>query len=263
MLFRLFAISPIYYFYHPKTQNVTAKFKIYYFCLNINCMFRTTLAAAFFAAVTKKRVQNAKNCVRINTVLQRGAKVEMEIIDIFAHATEQEREFVRELVEGVYVNFRKQALSRLNYDEDLADDVLLTMYETALRRAHIVAHHEHPEAWLAKTLSHCIKRKITNIMKKSGHDVTFVSIDVVGDLLPDPQEINDIPDVTDAEIEHAKEQILSQLTPLELATYKLRYEENLPTKEIAERLGVSDATIRARLYRINIKIKMLADNIFS
>ena len=176
---------------------------------------------------------------------------------------ETEKAFVRELVESVYENFRKQALSGLNYDEEAADDCMLCMYETAMKKAHVLFKHPKPEAWLAKTLRHCIRRKIKRLMSSPERKITFVNIDLLEDLLPDPQEIEyeDAPD--DMQIEKAKEYVLSQLTETERTTYELRYTEGKTMAEIAQTLSISEDAVKARLHRIKLKIGKIAKNIFS
>ena len=178
--------------------------------------------------------------------------------------TEKEQSFVRELVERVYPTFRKQALSRLNYDEDLADECLLAVLETALKKAHTVAHHPRPEAWLAKTLQYCIKRAVVSVMKSPEKRFTFIDIDTLSELLPDVHSLEpEDEQMTDDEIARHKEHILSELTEAELITYKMRYEDNLSTKEISERLDISEEAVRARIYRINVKLRLAIKNIFS
>lgn len=190
--------------------------------------------------------------------------MELEALKYLNEETEKEQSFVRELVEKVYPSFRKQALSRLNYDEDLASECLLAVLETALKKAHTVAHHPKPEAWLAKTLQYCIKRAITGVMKSPEKRIAFIDIDTLSELLPGNRtaEPDDEP-IADEEIAKHKEHILMQLTEAERITYNMRYENHLSTREISEKLDISEEAVRARIYRINVKLKLAIKNIFS
>ena len=100
-------------------------------------------------------------------------------------------------------------------------------------------------------------------MKSPEKRFTFIDIDLLSDLLPDPHTEDLYDETDDMQIERAKEYVLSQLTKAEREVYTLRYESDLSVSEIAQKVGISEDAVRARLHRIKLKVEKLTKNIFS
>lgn len=169
-------------------------------------------------------------------------------------------DFIRDILEKDYMLFRSIALSQLGGDEDAAADSIHQMIDIMLaKKAHIYKHPK-PAAYVTKILKNCIKKQ----REKKKHLPEFCDISAFSELLPAPDDdLDDDIFVTDADIEAAKERILSQLSPDERALYETYVVQGKASREISEMLGVSDAAVRTRIKRLKIKIRMLAAGFFT
>ena len=79
------------------------------------------------------------------------------------------------------------------------------------------------------------------------------------DILYEMEKDNNI---TPEEIEEKKKSILDSLTEKELELFEMVYTKHMEYKELAKAFDISEHAVRARVYRLRLKIKEKAAFIF-
>ena len=98
---------------------------------------------------------------------------------------------------------------------------------------------------------------IKRCFKAQNSKYSFIDIENAISLLPYELPSFDEPDMSDADIKRIKDDCLSELSESELELYSLFYVEKKTSKEIAEKLNVSDQAVRMRLSRLREKLRTI------
>ncbi len=138
--------------------------------------------------------------------------------------------------------------------EECAQDVFLLLY----RSLPSMQDEEHIRAWLYRTADNLLGRYHRRYQVENKHvafyeDYAQKEDDARLAYCPDLDLLADqaIP------VDEYKQRILEQLSDAERQAYTLYYEQKLPGREVAERLGVSENALWVRLNRLRAHIKQL------
>lgn len=167
--------------------------------------------------------------------------------------TQAEKQFICDKLAENYADLLKYATYKLGGDEGAADGCIQDMLLIALDNARLVSRHKNIEGWFFKTLNNMIKR----CFKAQNSKYSFIDIENAISLLPYELPSFDEPDMSDADIKRIKDDCLSELSESELELYSLFYVEKKTSKEIAEKLNVSDQAVRMRLSRLREKLRTI------
>lgn len=159
-------------------------------------------------------------------------------------------EFIRGLYEQYFGLVYKYCLSKLRHDEDAADETAHAVFDSAAESWEKLREHPNILGWLMLTAKNLIRRR----WRDGGRDkLRSIPLELIVSV-PDPRDPFDSVELSDKDIAGITEQVLSGLSPAEREIYELFYRSNLPYPDIAEKLGISEAAVRARLARVKAKL---------
>ncbi len=157
-----------------------------------------------------------------------------------------------EIADLYYNDIYHLCLSRLKKEEyaaDVTQEVFLFFQEkyNELEDGYI-------KAWLYKVADNKIKEEFRDIAKREKELIygTAFGSRTSTDILYEMQEDNK---VTPEEIEEKRKSILSSLSEKELELFEMVYTKHMEYKELAEAFDISEHAVRARVYRLRLKIK--------
>ena len=158
-----------------------------------------------------------------------------------------------------YDDVYRLCLSRLKKEENAADvtqDVFLFFQEK-----YNELEDDHIKAWLYKVADNKIKEQFRAIAKREKELIygTVFGSQTSTDILYEMEEDNK---VTPEELEEKKKSILSSLSEKELELFEMVYTKHMEYKELAKAFNISEHAVRARVYRLRLKIKEKAAFVF-
>lgn len=164
-----------------------------------------------------------------------------------------------EIANLYYNDIYHLCLSRLKKEENAADvtqEVFLFFQEK-----YNELEDEYIKAWLYKVADNKIKEQFRAIAKREKELIygTVFGSQTSTDILYEMEEDNK---VTPEELEEKKKSILSSLSEKELELFEMVYTKHMEYKELAKALDISEHAVRARVYRLRLKIKEKAAFIF-
>lgn len=169
--------------------------------------------------------------------------------------------FIDELFSKHYYDLRKFCWALL-INEDAAEDCVQDVFLIAQEKAQMLMNHPYPLKWLmctAKNLSR--KRMRDDARRRKRLNIVTVSEDIIQNI-PDPHCVDDLFELSDADIEKLAGIVLSFITDEEKELYELYYKQKLSTGAIAERLGITKSAVSMRLLRLRRRVKSFSENIF-
>ena len=158
-----------------------------------------------------------------------------------------------------YDDVYRLCLSRLKKEENAADvtqDVFLFFQERYKE-----LDDKHIRAWLYSVANNKIKEQFRAIAKRE-KELVFGAVfgsSTSTDILYEMEEDNKI---TPEEIENKKKHILDSLTEKELELFEMVYTKHMEYKELAKAFDISEHAVRARVYRLRLKIKEKSSFVF-
>ena len=164
-----------------------------------------------------------------------------------------------EIADLYYDDVYHLCLSRLKREDDAADvtqEVFLFFQEN-----YNDLEDEFIKAWLYAVANNKIKEQFRVIAKREKELIygTVFGSQTSTDILYEMEEDNK---VTPEELEEKKKSILSSLSEKELELFEMVYAKHLEYKELAKAFNISEHAVRARVYRLRLKIKEKAAFIF-
>lgn len=164
-----------------------------------------------------------------------------------------------EIADLYYDDVYHLCLSRLKREDDAADvtqEVFLFFQEN-----YNDLEDEFIKAWLYAVANNKIKEQFRVIAKREKELIygTVFGSQTSTDILYEMEEDNK---VTPEELEEKKKSILSSLSEKELELFEMVYTKHLEYKELAKAFNISEHAVRARVYRLRLKIKEKAAFIF-
>lgn len=158
-----------------------------------------------------------------------------------------------------YDDVYRLCLSRLKKEENAADvtqDVFLFFQERYKE-----LDDKHIRAWLYSVANNKIKEQFRAIAKRE-KELIFGAVFgscTSTDILYEMEEDNKI---TPEEIEEKKKSIISSLSDKELELFEMVYTKHMEYKELAKAFDISEHAVRARVYRLRLKIKEKSSFVF-
>ena len=178
------------------------------------------------------------------------------------HLTSEEHEFIKNLYMQYSDDLYNIAI-RLTHKDDIARECVQETFLTASLKVSLLYKHPNQQAWLYKTL-HLKLRELTRPKKKkiNGLPVKIELLDIfdcsVFNLINRLSSYDSyFENVENAEFISSLENIL---TPQEVEYIKCKYIEEMPTKEIAVKLGISYTAATTAGARIRKKLKKFYKN---
>ena len=164
-----------------------------------------------------------------------------------------------EIANLYYNDIYHLCLSRLKKEENAADvtqEVFLLFQEK-----YEGLEDEYIKAWLYKVANNKIKEQFRAIAKREKELIygTVFNSQTSTDILYEMEEDNK---ATPEELEEKKKSILSSLSEKELELFEMVYTKHMEYKELAKAFDISEHAVRARVYRLRLKIKEKAAFIF-
>ncbi len=164
-----------------------------------------------------------------------------------------------EIADLYYDDIYQLCFSRLKTEDDAADvtqEVFLFFQENCKE-----LEDKYIKSWLYKVADNKIKEQFRAIAKRERELIfgTVFGTHTSTEILYEMEEDNKI---TPEELEEKKNNILSSLTEKELELFELIYTKHLEYTELAKALNISEHAVRARNYRLRLKIKERASFIF-
>ncbi len=164
-----------------------------------------------------------------------------------------------EIADLYYDDVYHLCLSRLKREDDAADvtqEVFLFFQEN-----YDDLEDEFIKAWLYAVANNKIKEQFRVIAKREKELIygTVFGSQTSTDILYEMEEDNK---VTLEELEEKKKSILSSLSEKELELFEMVYTKHMEYKELAKAFDISEHAVRARVYRLRLKIKEKAAFIF-
>ncbi len=164
-----------------------------------------------------------------------------------------------EIADLYYEDIYYLCFSRLKNEDEAADvtqDVFLFFQENYNELEDDLI-----KAWLYAVANNKIKEQFRAIAKR---EKELIYAAVFGsrtstDILYEMEEDNK---VTPEELEEKKKSILSSLSEKELELFEMVYTKHMEYKELAKVFDVSEHAVRARVYRLRLKIKEKAALMF-
>lgn len=183
------------------------------------------------------------------------------------------KSFIDSVFERHYDALFKYCLSKLDGDEQAAQDAVDAVYIAALRRDDELVSHSDPRGWLYGTAYNTVK----NIRKTRARYVKrhllfdpslfsfFGADDRMDRSVPKwerevraawsfEDKLFSEAEPDDGEILRIKEQILGCLTPEERELFRAYYDEKADLTELAERYSLSKQAVCMRIKRISAKV---------
>ena len=117
------------------------------------------------------------------------------------------------------------------------------------------------KAWLYAVANNKIREEFREIAKREKELIyaTVLGSQTGADMFYEMEEVFNI---TPEEVEEKKKGILASLSEKELELFEMIYTKHMEYKELAKILNVSEHAVRARVYRLRLKIKERAAFIF-
>ncbi|MEE1137727.1 MAG: sigma-70 family RNA polymerase sigma factor [Acutalibacteraceae bacterium] len=168
-------------------------------------------------------------------------------------------ERANEIANLYYNDIYHLCLSRLKKEEDACDvtqEVFLFFQEN-----YSELEDDYIKSWLYAVADNKIKEQFRAIAKRE-KELIFGMVSgsqTSNDILYEMEEVNKL---TAEELEEKKKSILSSLSEKELELFEMVYVKHMEYKELAKALDVSEHAVRARVYRLRLKIKEKAAFIF-
>lgn len=164
-----------------------------------------------------------------------------------------------EIADLYYDDVYHLCLSRLKREDDAADvtqEVFLFFQEN-----YNDLEDEFIKAWLYAVANNKIKEQFRAIAKREKELIygTVFGSHTSTDILYEMEEDNK---VTPEELEEKKKSILLSLSEKELELFEMVYTKHMEYKELAKAFDISEHAVRARVYRLRLKIKEKAAFIF-
>ncbi len=164
-----------------------------------------------------------------------------------------------EIANLYYNDIYHLCLSRLKKEENAADvtqEVFLFFQEK-----YDELEDDYIKAWLYKVANNKIKEQFRAIAKREKEFIygTVFGSKTSTDILYEMEEDNNI---TPEEIEEKKKSILDSLTEKDLELFEMVYTKHMEYEELAKAFNISEHAVRARVYRLRLKIKERAAFIF-
>ncbi len=157
-----------------------------------------------------------------------------------------------EIANLYYNDIYHLCLSRLKKEDNAADvtqEVFLIFQEK-----YEGLEDDYIKAWLYKVANNKIKEQFRAIAKQE-KELIFGAVFgscTSTDILYEMEEDNKI---TPEEIEEKKKSIISSLSDKELELFEMVYTKHMEYKELAKAFDISEHAVRARVYRLRLKIK--------
>ena len=161
-------------------------------------------------------------------------------------------ERANEIANLYYNDIYHLCLSRLKKEDNAADvtqEVFLIFQEK-----YEGLEDDYIKAWLYKVANNKIKEQFRAIAKQE-KELIFGAVFgscTSTDILYEMEEDNKI---TPEEIEEKKKSIISSLSDKELELFEMVYTKHMEYKELAKAFDISEHAVRARVYRLRLKIK--------
>ena len=168
-------------------------------------------------------------------------------------------EFIGSLYEQHYERIYKLCCAKLGYDSADAKDCAQEVFAAALKCADKLGAHPDPERWLYKTAHNMIKRCYRTKRTLLLHEADGA----LADCAHSEDDGFEPYLFTEADIAVLREHVLDKLLPDERQLYEYVYEQKLGYAGAADKLGIKLSTVRMRIYRLNIRLHELTQNIFS
>ena len=161
-------------------------------------------------------------------------------------------ERANEIANLYYNDIYHLCLSRLKREEDACDvtqEVFLFFQEN-----YNELEDDYIKSWLYAVADNKIKEQFRAIAKREKELIfgTVSGSQTSTDILYEMEEVNKL---TTEELEEKKKSILSALSEKELELFEMVYVKHMEYKELAKALDVSEHAVRARVYRLRLKIK--------
>lgn len=156
-------------------------------------------------------------------------------------------EFIREPYEeeadGLYSFVKKFGISK-----EMAEDIVQETFCVAIKRAEELRAHPNPVGWLYVTVRYIIMAESRKVKKNE----VYCSLNEVENQLHDMKA-----EIMLTSVEENK--IRSVLSEEEYGILDLIYNQGYKGREVAERLGINESTLRVQIHRIRRKLRTLAD----
>lgn len=153
-----------------------------------------------------------------------------------------------------YATIYRYCLYRFNYDrqaaEDCCQETFLTLYENLVK----FKNYDHVKAWLYHTADNYINRYFRELSKSNKKLVKLSAENELSELVDEANSIELCLDKA-INIEDFIEPVLEELTSAEQQLYELYFRQDIPIRELSQRLGISEHALSTRIYRLKGKIK--------
>jgi RNA polymerase sigma-70 factor (ECF subfamily) len=168
-----------------------------------------------------------------------------------------------ELFNEIYLKHSKTVymyvLVSLNYDNDLADDVIQDVFSLALQKLEVVLSHPNPGGFLIVTAKNYIQKYRASLKKSSK---LTSPLDGSSSELSYCEDFDSIFEKK-ADIDELKREVLAKLSAKEITVYDMFYERKYSVYETAKRLGITENNVKVRLFRLRAKVRNMVKDIFS
>lgn len=152
----------------------------------------------------------------------------------------------------------KFCLYKLNGDSTRAEDCMQNTFFTLYEAHDRITDLEHIHSWLFRVANNFVLKEFRR-MKRETEQVPLEDAENNPSIF---YEINPDSSLSEAEIEKLKSNLMQKLSKEELRLLNLTFEQNLPIKDIAEKLGVTESAVYKRRGVLTAKIRILAANLF-
>lgn len=161
-------------------------------------------------------------------------------------------ERAEEIAEAYYDDVYRFCFSRIQNEEEASEvtqDVFLLFQEKCDE-----LNDDKIRAWLYSVANNKLKEKSREIAEREKRLIFGITSGLKSeDELTYEMEYEE--NITDEEIDEKKSEIISSLSEKELELFMYVYSKHMKYSRLAETLGVSEASLRTRVSRLNAKIK--------
>lgn len=165
----------------------------------------------------------------------------------------EEALFFEKLVETCYKDIYKYAVFCLK-DSDSANDIVQDTFVIVYRNIERLKKHENPAGFIFRTAQNLVNNYKKQLYKRLSREISLDGSDMeIGD---GGGSIEREADLNINEYEYITD-ILEELDEEKQRLYKMYYVDNMPMKEIAERLGIEYTALRMKYVRLRREIKAL------
>ncbi len=161
--------------------------------------------------------------------------------------------FFEKLVEAYYGDIYKYAVFCLK-DGDSAGDIAQDTFVLAYKNIDKLKAHENPGGFIFRTAQNLIKNHKKQLYKRIMREISLDGAQM--DIGDDKNSIESALDSNINEYEYITD-ILDELDDEKKRLYKMYYVDNIPMKEIADRLGVEYTSLRMKYVRLRRDIRVL------